>query len=572
MRIAILSIFLFLHSAGRAGVFDTVKTVPVTGRMLAAQHVYNTIKTQDSVFAISSIRQLIDITYALDDMSLRCFATSLLADQYARIRSFNNESTQLHQQAIAMAKENRLELMEAICTFRMGRYYYNFKKYPPAFEYLIRADNYFKNRAYRDVPNVDEILHFMAGIYYESGNSEMAEEYLKDILQLPQPGAYIRKQTLNTLALISRQRNNIETALDYFQQTLGAAMAEQDSVWMGISYTNIAMILDLQEKYDSAYQLFEKGYALSHKYKEWTHAFICLLGMAKIDIHHGNMSLAEKKIQEAGTSPVIYTLNTRKLWYETLVMFYKAKKEPGLALEAQNKLVAVKDSITISKDQKAYRDIQLRIEMEKHLNEIGKLESEKRAEALKRNGIIIVLALLIVVLLLWYWSYRIKVRSNAAILQADKMRAEEKLKYARQLLQNFTENSRQKNELIVQFAAELEKLKTGMPAHTMYTGKLQEVEKLMQSNNILSDEEWESFRDLFDKVHKGFFQRLQEKFPELSVQEVRFITLIRLGISEKEIANMMGIGENEVVAAKNTLWNRMLKGSDQTLDEVIKNI
>jgi tetratricopeptide (TPR) repeat protein len=572
MRTVILSIFLFLNFAGRAGVFDTVRTVPVNARMLAAQDVYNRIKTQDSVFAIASIRQLIDITYDLDDMSLRCFATSLMADQYARIRSFNNESTQLHEQAIRMARENSLELMEAICTFRMGRYYYNFKKYPPAFEYLIRADNYFKNRAYRDVPNVDEILHFMAGIYYETGNDEMAEQYLKDILQLPKTGAYIKKQTLNTLALISRQRNNNEKSLDYFRQTLQEAMSEQDSVWMGISYTNIAMILHIQEKYDSAYQLFRKGYDLSHRYKEWTHAFICLLSMAKIDMHRGNMDMADKKIQEAGASlSGSAALNTRKLWYETLVVFYKAKKQPDLALEAQNRLIAVKDSITISKDQKAYRDIQLRIEMEKHMNEIGTLEAEKRADALKRNGIIIVMALLILVLLLWYWSYRIKVRSNAAILQADKMRAEEKLKYARQLLQNFTENTRQKNELIVQFADELEKLKAGMPAHTMYGSKLLQVEKLMQSN-ILSDEEWESFRELFDKVHKGFFQRLSEKFPGLSINETRMVTLMRLGISEREMSNMMGVSAEKISEIKKGLRSKMEMANDPVAEEIIKNI
>lgn len=572
MRIFIVSFLLFLSFAGKAGVFDAVKTVPANGRMLAAQHIYNAIKTKDSVFTVGALRQLIDITYDLDDMSLRCFATSLMADQYARIRGFNDKSTQLHQQAIAMSKENGLELMEAICIFRMGRYYYNFKKYPPAFEYLIRADNYFQDRDYKDVPNVDEILHFMAGIYYETGNNEVAEKYLKDILQLPQIGVYIKKQTLNTLALISRQRNDVEKALDYFRQTLQAALSERDSVWMGISYTNIAMIFHLREKYDSAYSLFEKGYFLSHRFREWTHAFICLLNMARIDIHRGNILLAEEKIDQALTSLFVYTTPaTRKLWYETLVLFYTAKKQPDLALQTQNNLIAVKDSIAISKDQKAYRDIQLRIEMEKHLHEIGKLEAETRAETLKRNGIIAILALLLVVLLLSYWSYRTKVRSNAAVLQADKMRAEEKLKYARQLLQNFTENSRQKNELIVQFAAELEKLKSGIPAHFVYADRLEKVEKLMQSN-ILSDEEWQSFRDLFEKVHKGFFQRLAEKFPGLSEQQIRLITLIRLGITEKEIGNMMGIPESMITAIRNSLRTQMMNENDQTLEELIKNI
>lgn len=573
MRIFILFCSLLLTGICRAHVFDTIKTIPASGRMQAVQDIYNRkIKASDSVSAIRSIQQLIDVSRILNDRPLQCFSTSLLADHYARIRGFNEQSTRLHEQAITLAKENHLSLQTAICTYRMGRYYYNFKKYPQAFEYLLRADDHFRTIGYKDVPDIDEILYFMAGIYYETGNDDRAEVYLQDIQELPAIHPYVKKQSLNTLALISRQRNDIERSLNYFQKTLQVALAEPDSVWVGISYANIASLHFLLEQYEQAYPLFGKGYGLSIRHQEWPHAYLCLLYMARIDILRNQLHAAGKKIDAAvALHPLYNTLNGKKLLYETQVLYYEAGKKPGMALRAQNLLMAVKDSIAVSKDQKAYREIQLRLETEKHLNAIGKLEAETRAEAFKRNGIIAILALSLIVLFLWYRNYRVKAQGNAAILQADKLRAEEKLKYARQLLQNFTENTKQKNDLIVQFAAELEKIKASLPGQIAQAEKLQQVEKLMQSN-VLSDEEWKSFNDLFEKVHKGFFQRLSDKFPGISAEEARLITLLRLGISERETGNMMGITAERIEEVKQALKKKMNLGDDIPIEELVKTI
>ncbi len=571
MRIVALLSLLLVTVFCRGGVFDTVKLLPVSARMVRVQDIYNNqVKQKDSFFAINSIRQLIAIARDLDDKPLRCFSTSLLADQYARIRSLNDESTQLHKDAISMAQEFDLPLMTAICTYRMGRYYYSFKNYPFAFEYLLRADNYFKSTGYKDVPDIDEILYFMAGIYYETGNNDMAESYLQDIQQLPVINSYIKKQSLNTLALINRQQNDTVKALHYFEKTLQVAMAEPDSIWIGISYSNIASLYFLQQNYDKAYSFFQQGYRLSLKYSEWSHAYICLLYMARIDIFQGNTQAAEKQINAAMALPASNSnMNARRLLYETRVSYYEAVRQPVMALQVQSRLIALKDSIAVSKDQKAYREILLRIETEKHLNVIGKLETDKRTDTIKRNAIIAGLVLILLVLLLWYRNYRVKSRSTAAILQADKLRAEEKLKYARQLLQNFTENTRQKNELIIQFTQELERLKASLPGQLLYEERLLNFEKLMQSN-ILSDEEWASFKELFEKVHKGFFQRLADKYPGLSVSDTRLISLIRLGISDQEISNMMGMTKENVQTSKQLVRSKLQ--DEGHVEEIIKNI
>ncbi|MEO7531496.1 MAG: tetratricopeptide repeat protein, partial [Sediminibacterium sp.] len=555
MRILLTLCFLVsISTACMAGVFDVLRVMPQTERFTKAQELYNNqVKHKDSVFALSAVQQLIAIANELSDEALQCLATSLLADQYARYRGANELSTRLHREAIAMAENYRLPLMIGICNYRMGRYYYSFKNYPFAFEYLLRADNLFHKLGYKEVPDSDEILYFIGSIYYETGDYDKAETFLQNIQQLKKINNYVEKQSLNTLALIRRQQNDTLQALLYFQKTLDVALSQKDSTWMGICYSNMGTLYFASNKYKTAYPILQQASRLSLAYKQWGDAYGDLLLMARIDIMENRLAQAQKRIDSAVALHSFYfNPQSRRHLYEAQVLYYENTHQPVKALELQHRLILVKDSLSISKDQQAYKKILLRMETEKHLTDIDKLESDSRAASLKRNAVIVVLLLFVIVLLLLYNRNRLKAKSQAAILQGENMQAQEKLKNARVLLQNFTENARQKNELIEQFTAELQRLKGNLTSTPEYEERVQNFDKLVRST-ILTDVEWNDFRNLFDKVHKGFFTRLAKKLPGLLLNDTRLISLIKLGIGNVEMAHMMGMNSGAIEQAKQSL-------------------
>jgi tetratricopeptide (TPR) repeat protein len=563
MRVLIFCFVFFFAAHCSAGVFDVVRSVPAKERLAKAQYVFNNqVKHKDSVFALASVKELITLANELDDRSLQCLSTSMLADQYARIRSINDLSTQLHKQAIEMAERFRLPLMVGICNYRMGRYYYSFKNYPFAFEYLLRADNNFHELGYKEVPDIDEILFFIGSIYYETGYYDKAETYLLNVQKLDSISLYIRKQSLNTLALIYKQENDTAKALSYFQKTLAAAIAQHDSSWIGICYSNIGSLYFSSNQYTKAYPLLEQGSRFSIARKQWGDAYSDLLFLARIDLKQNNTASAKNKIDSAIALEKFYsTMPGRKNLYEAQVLFYEKAGQQAKALETQHKLILVKDSLADNKDEQAFRRIQLRMETEKHLSDIDKLESQASASALKRNAVIAVLILVLVVFSLAYSRYRLKANNNAGILKAEKLRAEEKLKNAGQLLQNFTKNARQKNELIEQFATELERLKGNLPGDPLYEERLKNFDKLVRST-ILTDAEWDDFRNLFDKVHKGFFTRLKKKLPGLSLHETHLMSLIKLGLSNLETGNMLGMTAEGIAQAKQKLLEKIHPSQD----------
>jgi tetratricopeptide (TPR) repeat protein len=574
MRILITCFFVLSAVYCMAGVFDGMRALPANERLGRAQEIYNKdVRYKDSGTAIRSLNELTSIANTLEDKPLQCLSLSLLADQYARIRSANALSTQLHNEAILMADRFGLPLMKGICNYRLGRYYYNFKNYPFAFEYMLRADNIFRELGYKEVPDIDEILFFIGSIYYETGDYDKAESFLQKVQEQKTIGKYVQKQSLNTLALIHRQQGDTIKALVFFNKTLDVSIEQNDSAWTGISYSNIATIYFHQGKYEKAYPLLQQATRLTLAHKLKIDAYGDLLLLARIDIMQNRMKLAQQKIDSAlALHEVVFTTTARRQLYEAQVLFYEKTGQQAKALETQHKLLLVKDSLSISKDQQAYKKILLRMETEKHLNDIDKLEADAASSALKRNAVIAVLALLVLVMFLLYNRNRLKAKNHAAVLRAEKLRAEEQLKNARQLLQNFTENTRQKNELIEQFAAELQRLKGNLTGDPLYEERLKNFDKLVHST-ILTDAEWNSFRDLFDKVHNGFFTRLGQKLPGLSLNDTRLVSLVKLELGNLEMARMMGMDAEAIGQAKQRLREKIHPGQDGlVLEDLVQAI
>lgn len=574
LRLCCISFLLSCNLLFASGVFDSVRLLPQARRMGKALEIYDSqVKRKDSVFSIQAIRALQNMADSLGDPSLQCFSLSLLADQYARIRGFNAYSTQLHEAAVAMAEKNDIPLLIGTCTYRLGGYYYSFKKYPLAFEYLLRADTYFREIGYSDVPDIDKILFFIGGIYYETGNYEKSEGYLLRMQQLPAMTDYLRKQSLNTLAMIYKNLKDTARAMQYFQLTLQEAERQKDSAWIGISLGNIGNHYFSAHRYEKAYPLLQQAAGICKTHELPAEAFTDILHMARIELLQGNAVKAATHIHDALALPVQpLSLSAKRNLYESQALYYHLTGQQAKAFELQQLLIQVKDSIAETRDRQAYDKIMLRIETDKHLSDIGKLEADAKADSVRRNAVIIVLILVLIVMVLLYLSYRMRAKNTTAMLTAEKKNAEEKLEHAKALLRDFTRNNREKNALIEQFAAELERLKANMTGNPVYEERLRNFDKLMRST-ILTDEEWAAFRELFDKVYKDFFHRLDTKIPGLTVTDTRLLALVKLELADTEIAHMMGIDSKEVNARRQKLKNLIHPADDGiTLEDLVRMI
>ncbi|MBS0011678.1 MAG: PAS domain-containing protein [Bacteroidales bacterium] len=61
------------------------------------------------------------------------------------------------------------------------------------------------------------------------------------------------------------------------------------------------------------------------------------------------------------------------------------------------------------------------------------------------------------------------------------------------------------------------------------------------NSTLLSTDNWENFMLHFEKIHPGFFSRLQARYPSLTSKDLKLCSYLRLQMSTKEIAGLMNI-------------------------------
>jgi response regulator RpfG family c-di-GMP phosphodiesterase len=92
------------------------------------------------------------------------------------------------------------------------------------------------------------------------------------------------------------------------------------------------------------------------------------------------------------------------------------------------------------------------------------------------------------------------------------------------------------------------------------------------NSSLRVDQDWEAFMLYFEKVNINFFQYLKNKFPELSSGELRLCALIRLGLGNKQISDIMNISPQSVNVARYRLRKKLALTNEQSLDDFIIQI
>ncbi|MEK7256792.1 MAG: transcriptional regulator, partial [Bacteroidota bacterium] len=88
--------------------------------------------------------------------------------------------------------------------------------------------------------------------------------------------------------------------------------------------------------------------------------------------------------------------------------------------------------------------------------------------------------------------------------------------------------------------------------------------------HILTDADWASFKAYFEKAHPGFLQRLRSKHPSLTDAEERLFLFVKLNLTTKEIAAMLGISTPSVKKTRNRLRKKLELGEEVELEEYVR--
>lgn len=506
-------------------------------------------------FTMAMLGRLYNQAGEWTDKRLQWAVYGMRADYYSVKETLNSKSTAYYLNAIDFAEKNNMTAEDGIALNNIAVYFTINRRYNDACRYFLRSLEEFKQVGLGNVPEIDKYLLNIGYFYYKLGDFDNAKPMIEQALLYSKPLTRDRTSYMNTLGLIYRNRKQYQTAIDHFRQSLNMAIATKDTAWIGIAKGNIGSCYFLEKQYPKAIPFIETDYTTSLKFNEKQNAAIALLRLVKINLDYKNTSLAGKQLDtviillKSSGEDILKCLTT---FYDLKSKLYEETGLPKKAVEYREIYETYKDSLTKRDNLAAIQRIQMQYEADERLRELSKIATDARIRNVKTNAGIAVLMLLLIILVLVYNRQRLKSKKDKELLLAEKRVVDERLKNARIALHKFTENIRQKNVLIENFKQEIEKLST-QSANKTNAGHL---EKLLQAH-IMTDESWTEFKRLFSKVYPGFFVSLSKQNPTLSTTDTRIITLMKLGLNNAEMANMLGITVEGIKKAKQRLRKKM---------------
>ena len=126
----------------------------------------------------------------------------------------------------------------------------------------------------------------------------------------------------------------------------------------------------------------------------------------------------------------------------------------------------------------------------------------------------------------------------------------------------------QKNELISYLEKSVTKLDS---LNTQFRKK--KIEEMLQkiSQNSTADMDWEMFKVQFEKLYPAFFENIKEVHPNLTENDLRLCTFLRLKMSTKEIAGLLNISPKSIEVARVRLRKKLNIKREQKLKTYFNN-
>ena len=247
----------------------------------------------------------------------------------------------------------------------------------------------------------------------------------------------------------------------------------------------------------------------------------------------------------------------------TIYNIYLSAGNYEQAIRYNNVAKHVADSLKALDKVRQIGELQLKFETAKKDKEIAQLGAKNRIESLQRNATAIVLVLMCVIAVLIY----LKQQKANKLLIVQKALLDDELRVATSDLKHFTETLKIKNEIIEAFKTQLEQLQH------INSADMQSLERLMNAH-IMTEENWEKFKRLFDKVYIGFFDNLKRRIPDhtLTAADNRVLVLTKLQLGNAEMAHLLGITLEGVKKAKQRLRKKIGLGTEETLHDFVQGI
>ncbi|MEM6524737.1 MAG: tetratricopeptide repeat protein [Bacteroidota bacterium] len=458
----------------------------------------------------------------------------------------------------------------------IGIIYKVFNNYDKAIEYYnksinIRLDLKLANKTYPAFFNINEL-------YHSTNRPQQALNTTKKLLKIALDSDEIDLQyhAYDMLLNDYLHSNNLDSAKLNIDEFAALAIDDYDSAKVE---RHIARVYLKSGQPDKAIPLFLKSL---NTFKSYNHIVVMAESMLYLSDSYFALGNFKKSISYAQDA---YRIAKRE---QSNSLVIRSLEKLHKAYLANSDFKAAYDYLSLAKiyQDSTYNESKASIagsmEASQKLAEREKdnLVLQKNAEIRERtieNQRLLIAAAVIGALLVIIVAYLlIKTQGNkkrlaeieAQMSREQANRVEEELAYKNQEIVNFAVQITEKNEFLEKLNIQVKKL-NGRAKEL--PEELKQIVELVKAHFSITEQR-EEFHQHVENVYDAFFQRLESKYPGLSMSEKRLAALIRINLTSKDIASVVNISPKSVDMNRYRLRKKMGLTSEENLNEILQNL
>ena len=463
-----------------------------------------------------------------------------------------NSAKKLIDKAEKTTEKSENKSVNAKFKYEAASIYYDRDLFDISLKYALESYHYYKNI---DAAKAAESENLLAIIYARMNNKDEALKYFRSYYNHIRHGDKdLSAKALNNIGTLYLNSGKTDSAFYYFNKSIELLQHSKNSGLVLMANTNLARTLAKVGKNKQAEQQFMKAEKLLKNTEDPGLNGMVYLEIAQFYLNSGKPQLAveyaERAKKYAHVKYSFFNSNVMKTMYQA----YLAAGNSQKSAEYFQVYDRIRDSLNI--EEKA-----VNIEKEKIQESFKNKEKEMElANSKKRLQLgVVVLALLLLSSILFFFLLRYRNNLEKEKLENELSQSREnELKLAlelrnKELVSKSILESEQSN-LYQKVVEDLKEIKD-LNSPEEFRRELNSIIFKLSRNPGKSS--WEEFNLRFNNVYDSFYEKLQEKHPNLNHNDKRLCAFIKLNLTSKDIADLTKTSVKSVENSRTRLRKKL---------------
>lgn len=495
-----------------------------------------------------------------NDKALLAIYYCMLADQ-----SFNQEGTKnsfsdkYYLKALDLENGYSYQNVRTWVKVMYGFYLYRCLKASEALPFILEGE-----KGLEDIPKglvLDLIQTYKKlGYFFGTlGDYTSGIKYLNLGQQQEGISPRLKAEILDNLGVLTlKSGGDTLQAMRNFELAQSLALSENDSLRYAKILGNQASIYEGSKDYQKALRLLDKDLEISKSLGNDRNTIFAL--MMRIRLHIATEEIkdvrqmileAEALLSGSDDKKTILELEIHKL---NLAI---QNKDFDRELNARRRIERLQDSLRFLDGDPVLSQLKFMADKQKYADKLSLAQAViKKKQAERRLWLIMSLF----VLVLFFFIYNtVRYRARKRIrdyeyqllnLKYTKAELDRELTSSKSQVEEYVAYLKRNNEQINLLSAMLEE-KGG----TVDKDR-DELKTLLQSH-LITEEKWQEFKLLIVKEFPNLLQDIQTKFPDVTESNLRVIVLIKLGLNNREVANVLGVTPDAIKKSMQRLKKKL---------------